>query len=424
MRIRTTCLLASLLIGASSAAAQPQPAKDPPAVGNYRSAVDDGVGPASPGVLENTGVGGGEMPLPGNCVPQMFWFRADYLVWWLRKEQTPPIIQSLPDSLALTSDLPPGSATTLFPGNNQLRYNGLSGLRLDAGLWLTADHQFGIDVGGFAIQNRTLSAAYASDANGSPILARFYTNANTGALTSLKFSIPDPATGYSGALSASAAVSNIYSGDANIVWNGFRVFSDNTDWLLGARYFGMRERLDVNGTANFRDGSGLSVRDHFAVSNQFYGAQIGWRARLCGWYGFSVDGIFKFALGSNREQVNISGSNTFTSPTGVTNTQAGGLYAQDSNSGTHTKDKIAVLPDLTANLNYNITQRCAAYVGWNFLYVNHLVRVGSTIDSNVNDSNIRYVAAPTPGNAAGPVFTFKQESVWLQGINIGLRYEY
>ena len=166
------------------------------------------------------------------------------------------------------------------------------------------------------------------------------------------------------------------------------------------------------------------LADHFAVENNFYGGQVGVNSRWCGLYGFSFDGTFKFAMGSMNEKAEISGSNTLAFPGVPATTQATGLYAQPSNIGDHTRDKFAVIPEFIFNINYNVTQNVAVFVGWDFLYASNVARAAAIINPTVNDSNVRYIASPTIGNASGPTFSFKDQNYWMQGINFGVRLEF
>ena len=404
----------SLPSSSSNANGVPVPAALPP--GASTNAYGVPIQPERPYALSD------DESLPPNRVPKLLWFRADYLTWFVRKQNTGPLIQTIPDGQSQSSSTLAGSATTLFPDNNSVKYGSFSGVRLNAGFWFDGTQRVGFDTSGFVLANNSIGASFAS--NGSPILARFYNNANGGALTSLQFSNPDPATGYSGSLSAESKVTSLYGADASIRWEGYSLISDRTDYLAGFRYFDFRERLDINGNALLRSGTQLNVQDHFAVSNQFYGAQAGLHARWCSWSGFSVDGIFKLALGDMHQQADISGSNTLTPSGGPPSTQNTGLFAQASNSGTHSRNKFAAIPELTMNLNYNVTQYAAVFVGYNYTYISSVLRTGGAIDSNVNDANIRYIANPTPGTNPGPLPTIRGESMWLQGVNVGLRLEY
>jgi hypothetical protein len=201
------------------------------------------------------------------------------------------------------------------------------------------------------------------------------------------------------------------------------MLADNTDWLFGVRYFELRERLQIMGQANLRGGTRLNVNDSFYVSNQFYGGQIGVHARWGNFYRFSVDGVFKVAVGGVSQRIAIRGDNALTS-NGVTTAEQTGLYAQPSNIGIHQRGRIAYAPEATINLNYSLTDRAAIFVGYNFFFISSIMRAPNAVDQTVNDSNIRYIANPTAGTAAGPVFRYNAETFWLQGINLGLRLEY
>ena len=68
----------------------------------------------------------------------------------------------------------------------------------------------------------------------------------------------------------------------------------------------------------------------------------------------------KWGIGWMNQEVVATGSNTFTSPAGVADTQSGGLYAQGANFGVYERDKFAFNYELGFNLGYNITPRVRA----------------------------------------------------------------
>ena len=213
--------------------------------------------PGVPGPLDYPRVGEGDSPIPPNCVPQHFWFHADYILWFMRSDKTIPLIDTIPFSPSSTFDY--SSATTLFPKGNEVGHNPLSGLRIDTGAWFDNSHQFGIDVSAFGTEQNSKGAFYASDAAGAPILARFYSNANSGVPTALLFSNPDPLMGYTGSVGATSRIAQIYNGDISLRWNGYRVFSDNSDYLFGVRYFHFNEQINIFSNASLRDGTQLAV---------------------------------------------------------------------------------------------------------------------------------------------------------------------
>lgn len=418
--MRTVALLAvfAALLSAAHASAQPKTTQPP--------AANDGflADPDMPSMFEmpTTGILD-EDTTPGNIVPRIAWLRADYVFWKAKQQIVPPLIQTIPDSLADSTSLPTGAANTLFPEDGKhIRYRIFGGARINTGFWFSREQRLGLDASFFQLEQNSNGAGYASP--GSPILARFYNNANSGTLTSLQFSNSSATAGYSGSIAAVSTMSSMWGADASFRWNGYQMLADNTDWLFGVRYFDMRERLHIGATANFTNGSRFNLNDYFAVSNQFYGGQVGFHARWGNFYGVSVDGIVKLAVGAVSQRVAISGDNTFVSAAGVTTAEQVGLYAQPSNIGVHQRNKFAILPEFTLNLNYNLTERAAVYVGYNFFYLSSVMRVGNAIDETVNDSNISYISGGTAGSAAGPTFRYNAESFWLQGINLGFRLEY
>src|ERR1700681_2102395 len=163
MRIIHASVLTLVLLGTSGvrgqSAASPSSSANvisltqaPPAnrsAATVTSVLDDA--PTNPGLDDS---------LPANCVPQQFWFRADYLVWWIRKETPPSIISTLPNSLALANSFPAGSGTTIFPLNNQLSFKPFDGLRINTGIWLNGERTIGIDVSGFMTEQNSKNVIY------------------------------------------------------------------------------------------------------------------------------------------------------------------------------------------------------------------------------------------------------------------------
>jgi Putative beta barrel porin-7 (BBP7) len=420
--MRTLAIWALAVVPFATANSQPQ-SKEPKAAATPGTDPEILGDPEFPSMFEMPKTGILEdNRLPGGIVPRLGWLRTDYLFWWVKRPISPPLIQHIPDSLATATNIAPTADNTLYPGDGQhLRYPAFNGGRVNTGFWFSSEQRLGLDGSFFQLEQNSYGAAYAS--SGSPILARFYVNANNGALTNLQFSNPDPTFGYSGAISATATLSSLWGADASFRWNGMPMLADNTDWLFGARYFELRESLQIAAQANLQDGTRLNVNDYFAVSNQFYGGQIGVHSRWGNFRRFSVDGVFKIAIGGVRQRVVIRGDNTMIY-NGVTTTEQTGLYAQPSNSGVHQRGRFAYAPDVTLNLNYNITDRAALFVGYNFFFLSSVVRAPNSIDQTINDSNNTYITYTTVGTAGGPVFRYNAETFWLHGINLGLRLEY
>jgi hypothetical protein len=354
---------------------------------------------------------------------------AEYLLWWVRDDKVQqPIISTIPGGVPITPGavLPPGTLVPVFPAHNTINYNPLNGVRLSGGVWLNGEGSFGIDATGFWLQDTSRVGVISSP--GVPILVENYFSANAGNQPAfIQLSSPDPRTGSSATFAATSTIKSIAGGDADFRFRGYAIFADTTDYLLGGRYFGFNESLNMTTQANFHPGNpvrSLTINDQFTTHTQFYGVQIGFNSRICNCNGFALDGILKLALGDSHQTADVAGSNTIVLANGVQNTQPGGFFTQQSNIGSHTKDKAAVLPELGLNLAYNFTNYASVWVGYNMLYLNQVARPGAVINPVINDANVRYISNPTPGNANQPAFIFHSDSFWMQGITVGMRLQF
>src|SRR5207237_150086 len=119
----------------------------------------------------------------------------------------------------------------------------------------------------------------------------------------------------------------------------------------------------------------------FDTRNQFYGGQIGIRST---WQRdrLALDLTGKLALGSTHQVVNIAGDITQTAfPPAAAQ---GGLFAQTSNIGRVTANQFTILPTLELKVGYQVNQRLSAFIGYDLMYWNQVVRPGNQINRNVN----------------------------------------
>ena len=166
------------------------------------------------------------------------------------------------------------------------------------------------------------------------------------------------------------------------------------------------------------------VNDSFTSRNAFNGVEFGtamqtYRGR------WSLELLSKMAMGNNSEIVNINGS-TDTTQNGVTTHSIGGLLAQPSNIGHYQRNVFAVVPQLNANLTYQLTPRLRAVAGYSFIYWSRVARAGDQIDLDVNSNllpNHPPVTGPI-GDTRHPQFVFHDTNFWAQGINVGLDYRW
>ena len=254
---------------------------------------------------------------------------------------------------------------------------------------------------------------------GSPVLAVPFFNVVTKSEDSLPVigggTDSDPFPG-----SAFLHISNELEGtELNVIASLIRSENLSVVGLLGFRYLRFKEDLTfgLNNSAPV-EGHFFSAQDDFVGTNNFYAGQLGLRGEYqLG--GFFVNATGKVALGSVTQTVDIHGVSSALNPTipvpGFTFTNVpGGIFALATNSGHHSQNEFAVMPEVDVNVGYNITRNIRAFVGYNFLYLNNVVRPGTTIDRNLNVSQ-QPASTPAPFTlvgAAAPTFSFTRSDFW------------
>jgi hypothetical protein len=351
----------------------------------------------------------------GCCFTNRFYGTAEYLLWWVRGSPQPPLVTT-----GSPSDTIPGALgqanTQILTGGNTVGTGARSGLRGNIGYWLNDDHTLGVELGGFFLGTR--SNGFSATSFGSPLLARPFVDATTGAETVELVAAP-------GVLAGTINVSNrssFWGYEANVrsnLWCGCNCYIDG---LVGFRYLGLDESLSVdeNLTVLLPGGGGFQVNDRFGVHNNFYGTQVG----LAGEYRYgpwSVGLKGTVALGPTQQIVDITGNTRISSPGAAPANFNGGLLALSSNIGRHTRDIFGVVPEIGLNVGYQFTNHIRAFAGYNFIYWNSVVRPGNEVDRMVNTS---LLPPPVPGGPMRPAFAFHGSEFWAQGATFGIEFRY
>ena len=375
----------------------------------------------------NCAPGTGILAWPWECCPtppSRFWVNGEYLLWWLRDSNLPPLVTTSPvgtsrDQAGVLGQ--PGTTTLL--GDSRMKHDERSGGRFSFGWWFDECRDWGLDGSFFFLGQRNNN--FLASSAGSPILARPFVNVATGQEASELVAFP-------GVISGTVRVdipSRLWGADGNLRHNLCRGQCWSLDKLIGFRYLDLHESLTVNEFLSVPGAAGqapsiIIVNDRFSTRNQFYGGQFGlaYEVRKGKWF---VDVTGKVALGATHQVVNIDGTTTFV-PAGTTPvTQPGGLLAQRTNSGRFTRNEFSVVPEIGLKLGCQFTQHLRGYIGYNFLYWSNVARPGQQIDRVVNTSQIPSVFGP--GQLVGPArpaFTFRDTDFWAQGITFGLELRY
>jgi hypothetical protein len=347
-----------------------------------------------------------------------FSISAEALVWFFKESPTPVVI---------ISDGPLDSPDTkILLGGGDLDTNPNPGLRVTAGYGLS--ERWGIEGSVLYIPKRSTSQSVSS--SGEPgstdlLLPYFDVTVNEESTTEISFS---PV--FRG--SARQELSNSMVGaELNGTWALVPEGPWRVDLLGGFRWLRLRETYTITTSSPFIPPNPSDIwntTDTFDTFNNFYGLQIGARARF-DWGRLFASGSLKVGLGAMQQTVDISGSlvtNDFTN-FGPTQTFPGGYFALPSNIGTYNRAVFAVLPELGLNIGFRITSWASVFVGYTFLYTNDVVRPGKQVNRNINPTQsvswtVDPSAQPTP--PAQPSFKFNSSDFWAQGVNIGLMFRF
>jgi len=354
-------------------------------------------------------------------------FFADYLVWWVRKGPTPgPLL-----TVGSASDTIPGALgqphTGALFGGGGLDYGAFSGLRLGGTFGLAGG--LALDGSYFILERRSTGVSAASDAGGSPLIARPVINDVNGLQESYSTSFPGEIVGRTDIISHT----QLQGFDINLAASLTRCPGRSLDVLVGYRRLDVREDLLFHDAltplvsddltflgASVNPPSSLADFDGFRTRNHFNGGQLGARwQRSFGHFDVGVTG--KLALGATDERVQIEGASLLLTPGAAPTAALGGILAQQGNIGTYSHSTFSAVSEVGLNLGWRVTENLSATMGYTFLYWTHVARPGAQIDPRVNP-----FAVPTDqdfggGPATGhPLFSLHTRDFWAQGLNFGV----
>ena len=187
--------------------------------------------------------------------------------------------------------------------------------------------------------------------------------------------------------------------------------------MYGFRYLRLAENLTFNSslTSTVSPGTVFTTFDGFKTANNFYGADLGLmrERRSSRW---SLATTARIALGFTSQVATISGNSTTTPSGGSTTTSTGGLYALPTNIGTYHRDTFAYVPQIELKLGYYVTQNLRLTVGYDLIYWSRVARPGEQINTSLNTSQASGGALT---GQAGPLFSFHESDLWIQGVSVG-----
>ncbi len=362
-----------------------------------------------------------------------YWVSAEYLLWWTKGMQTPPLVTTSPvgtpqaDAGVLGAD-----GTSVLFGGQKLFDEDRSGGRFRLGKWCDQCQWIGFDFEYLFLGEE--SASYRECSVGLPILARPFFNVVRDEQDSELVQFPGVLVGTVHV----DAESNFYSLSPrfriNLACEGATSCNScndcgpgrsyRYDLLLGYRYLRLDDDLRIRESLSTVDPETqtlFDLRDSFETTNDFHGLDLGilWEGYRGPW---NLELVGRLGLGNNREAVRINGSTQTSTASGASFSDPGGLLALPSNIGGYRRDKFAVVPEFGATVGYAFTPRLRCTFGYTFLYWNKVVRAAEQIDVGVNP-NLLPPALENPGPLR-PDFAFNDTSFWAQGLNFGLNYRW
>lgn len=376
-----------------------------------------------------------DLPLKARPKPPaapVWWASAEALAWSVKSTPLPPLLTTFaPGSLSAVTGFGgalgvPGT-TVLSP--DHLGYGVFPGGRLTLGRWLDFDPRFGVEASGFGLGSR--SAGYSVISSGTPPLRIPFNNLSPAALGfpagSSSFVLADP--GFANGSQFTKSSLQFWGIEGNGL---YRVYSKDTlgvSLLAGVRYLDLREGLSIVSTevqtGGVTNGTFIAT-DNFSTRNQFIGGQVGVKAQQqFGQFDGSV--LAKVALGDNYQTVSINGNSSVTGfglPQGIT---PGGIFTQSTNIGQQSRNQFAVVPEVQLQLGYRVTSALRIFVGYDFLYINNVVRSGNQIDTSLNFSGSGPISGVTPATlvgAARPAPQINGSDFFAQGAKVGASYAF
>jgi hypothetical protein len=382
-----------------------------------------------PGMVEADAVDGPVEGFGGSG--HRFYARAEYLMWWIKNSPAPPLVSASNVSTGTPGAITDPNTHVIFGGDG-IFLQTRSGGRFTAGYWFGDDEAFGVE-GSFFFLGQG-GAHFAAGSMGVPGLFRpFFSSEQNGRPVAEEIAgvVPRRLSGVVGI----DLPSRVWGYELNLQGalcgdpcSSFRLVA-----LGGFRFFGLDESLRISENLTILPDpadplapqrGGFLISDRFGVKNRFYAPQAGLKAEFQrGPWSLDVTG--KLAMGVTHEVVDITGVTFINLPTGASVERTGGLLAQPTNIGRFERNRFAVMPEVGANIGYQVTDNFRIFVGYSFLYVSSVVRPGDQIDPNINRSQIPRSRAPAElvGHPR-PLFEFRGSDFWAHGANIGLEFRY
>jgi len=329
---------------------------------------------------------------PVACGPAgRFWLAPALELAWTRPASVPPLVR-------LGSAIGP-----VVSGGNLIAAPLRAGVSLAGGFWMNDDYTRGFD-GSFFYLSGVGSDSLIFSNRDSLLLPT----------TGGTFPLADPNAGYAGAFQA--GLNTLFTAaDVNYRGNLLCTPDARLDTLIGYRYGRLADEYELYGKRLGPGGEIVRFRDEAHARNDFHGGQIGLAGeyRLERWY---VAGTGKVAFGVVFTETDLDGKfrvNGTVVPIG--------FYARPDVNGPRSHSQYAVMPLIGVTLGRQLGEHGRLYLGYNFLYLNHVTRGPDVLDPTpavlASDPQAPVASALVRRDATTSDF-------WVQSLSLGMEWRY
>lgn len=346
------------------------------------------------------------------------WFESETLLWWPKSVAGGPLVVGGNNQTVRP-------ATPLAGGpDNPIGNELLIGMRLNMGVWTDCNQNFGIGARGWGILTDGTTKTYTNGGNSTGI-PFFNTSIGPGTPSQDVLLVNVRAAGNNGANTGTIQIRNDLDLVAGELYGRALLIRDGKSRvdLLGGYTFtrldselGIRSQITDGITNAILNGTVTTTQDTFSTKNEFHGGHIGLLNEVSkGRFTFSALG--KVALGNVRQTSSVSGSFTQVTPGQPVFNQAIGLFAQNSNIRTITRDQFTFLPEAGAKMKYQLG-RAELGIGYTMLLLPSVAMAGSQVDRNV-DFNPANPAVPN-----APASRIVSDTFFLHGLDLGMTFKF
>ena len=345
--------------------------------------------------------------------PDQSWFSSEFLLWSMQDRNSPPLVTTSPSG---TFPILPGAEVVY---GDKLKGEFSGGYRLDAGKFLTDNFAVG---GRFWILGENNDSFFRDVRPSQYYMGRPFFNALVGIEDVLLVSgINGGVLGagdFEGAIAANSDV-NVWAAEA---YTRLRLNCNSLckfEFISGYSHFSLDDKLSISSlTFDTNTTAYYQFNDFFDTKNRFHGGQLGFETSLSeGRWTFRS--LTKVHLGNMNQRVMIAGNHKLFNGV-ATSTGSGGLLAM-GNQGNYERNEFSFIPEVNLKLEYCVRKNVALTLGYSFLYFDKLALSGAQVDRIINPTTLGVSGPPWP---ARPAFSFKDSSMWVQGIDFGLRMDF